>query len=202
MILNTFAGGIDPSSVCLSQNETCLRLGGYAGEDEITDGLIKKCEKTLFSVASPRYCAVLTEASYPSENSVDLGFGVIDSRDLYKNLFPCRLAYVFALTLGSGVDRALRRLSKTSEAEFYVFDALSSAYAEDICDECERLLKGEKATRPRYSPGYGDVALETQRPLLAYINAQRLTGITLSDACLMSPSKSITAIMGVKNEDT
>ncbi len=202
MILKTFAGGIDPASVGLSQNETRFRLGGYAGHDDITDGLIKKCEKTLFSAAAPRWCAVLTEVSYPSEDKVELGFGEIHSRDLYKNLYPCRLAYVFALTLGSGVDRALRRLSKTSEAEFYVFDALSSAYAEDICDECERLLKGEGKTRPRYSPGYGDVALETQRPLLSYINAQRLTGITLSDACLMSPSKSITAIMGVNNEDT
>lgn len=202
MILKTFAGGIDPESVSLSQNETRLRLGGYTGSDEVTDRLIEESKKLLFRVSSPRWCAVLTEAAFPSENKVDLGFGTIESRDLYKNLYPCRLAYVFAVTLGSGVDRTLRRLSKTSDADFYVFDALSSAYAEDICDECERLLKGEKTTRPRYSPGYGDVALETQRPLLAYINAQRLTGITLSDACLMSPSKSITAIMGVKNEDT
>ena len=202
MLIKTFAGEIDPSSVPLSESETRLRLGGYPGRDGTTDGLIERCKAALFSVASPRWCAVLTGVAYPSENGVDLGFGTVESRDLYKNLHPCRLAYVFAVTLGSAVDRTLRRLSKTSEAEFYVFDALSSAYAEDVCDECERLLKGDKETRPRFSPGYGDVALGTQRPLLSYINAQRLTGITLSDAFLMSPSKSITAIMGVKNENT
>ena len=50
----------------------------------------------------------------------------------------------------------------------------------------------------RYSPGYGDFPLEAQRELLALIDAPRKVGVWLTDSLLMVPSKSGSAMIGVK----
>ena len=49
----------------------------------------------------------------------------------------------------------------------------------------------------RFSPGYGDSPLEMQEQLLELLDAERQLGITLSKGYMMSPSKSITGIMGL-----
>ena len=49
----------------------------------------------------------------------------------------------------------------------------------------------------RFSPGYGDSPLEMQTQLLELLDAERQLGITLSKGYMMSPSKSITGIMGL-----
>ena len=63
----------------------------------------------------------------------------------------------------------------------------------------EPAVRGE-TLRMRYSPGYGDLPLEAQRPLLAALDAARQAGITLSSALLMMPSKSVSAIIGAGPE--
>ncbi|MBR3258643.1 MAG: vitamin B12 dependent methionine synthase, partial [Eggerthellaceae bacterium] len=47
-------------------------------------------------------------------------------------------------------------------------------------------------------PGYGDLPLEVQPDLLGLLDASRRLGITLSDSLLMSPTKSVTAIVGLR----
>ena len=49
----------------------------------------------------------------------------------------------------------------------------------------------------RFSPGYGDSPLEMQKQVLDLLDAENKLGITLSKGYMMSPSKSITAIMGL-----
>ena len=79
-------------------------------------------------------------------------------------------------------------------------DALSSAAVESFCDyACDKISEGIHCAN-RFSPGYGDVSIEVQKPLLARLNAERLLGITLNNAYLMTPVKSITAIMGIRSE--
>ena len=53
------------------------------------------------------------------------------------------------------------------------------------------------ALRPRFSPGYGDLPLEFQRDFFRILRPQRRIGVTLTDACLMVPSKSVTALVGI-----
>ena len=57
----------------------------------------------------------------------------------------------------------------------------------------------------RYSPGYGDLSLESQKQVFALLNPPKYIGVTLNDSLLMSPSKSVTGIIGIggcdKKED-
>ena len=52
----------------------------------------------------------------------------------------------------------------------------------------------------RFSPGYGDLPIEVQKDFLPLLDAERRLGITLSESCLMAPSKSVTAIIGVASK--
>lgn len=130
---------------------------------------------------------------------LDLGFGPFESRSLAARLAPCREAFVFAVTLGLEVDRLLMRLSASDPAGHFITDAYASALADAACDLAERELRGELPCIHRYSPGYGDLSLDLQRPLLDFLDGRRL-GLTLTKNQLMVPTKSITAIMGIKHE--
>ena len=105
-----------------------------------------------------------------------------------------------AMTAGINVDRELNRLKIISQAEYFVTDGITSAAIDSFADYAVKMMKGDKKCPPRFSPGYGDLSLSFQVPLLERLNAHGLLGITLDSACLMTPMKSITAIMGIKNE--
>lgn len=177
--------------------EVAARMG--AGHD-FTNDTVEHCAAMLRAVLDCRYCAVRVKVKYPAEDVSDLGFGELKSHALYRNLAGCEEAFVFAVTTGIGVDRLLTRLSHFSAAEHFMTDALSSAYAEAACDYADAALRGALKCRPRFSPGYGDLPLDVQPGLLAFTNASRLLGITLGKTLLMSPVKSITAIMGILSE--
>ena len=49
----------------------------------------------------------------------------------------------------------------------------------------------------RFSPGYGDFSLNHQRDFFRLLNLEKNLGMSLNSALLMSPSKSITAVIGV-----
>lgn len=52
-------------------------------------------------------------------------------------------------------------------------------------------------TRPRFSPGYGDLPLALQRDIFHALDCARKIGLTLNDSLMMSPAKSVTAIIGI-----
>lgn len=56
--------------------------------------------------------------------------------------------------------------------------------------------------KPRYSPGYGDFALESQKEIFARLECAKRIGLTLTDTMLMVPFKSVTAVIGVTDAPT
>ncbi|MBE6479347.1 MAG: hypothetical protein E7Z98_02380 [Olsenella sp.] len=109
---------------------------------------------------------------------------------------------VMAVTVGMGVERELRRLSLTDTTAQVIFDAAGTTAVERAADAAEASVVRMAAERGlfcnyRFSPGYGDLPLETQPTLLAALDAQRRLGITLSDSLLMTPTKSVTAVVGM-----
>ncbi len=109
---------------------------------------------------------------------------------------------VMAVTVGMGIEAELRRLSLTNPVDQLIFDAAATTAVERAADACEARLVAYAHERGlytnfRFSPGYGDMPLETQRVLLDSVDAQRRLGITLSRANLMTPTKSVTAVVGM-----
>ena len=131
----------------------------------------------------------------------------ITSNSLAKHLKDCHFAVVFALSLGINIDMLIKKYSAISTADAFCINAIATAaieeYADKFCKEVSDELKKENLyTRPRFSPGYGDLAIESQTTFLNLTNAHRLVGITLTENYMMMPSKSVTAILGISQKDT
>ena len=195
MINDSFLYGTISSDILPDRDEVIARL---RVPDDFPLDTVEKCRKELVSALDIKYAAVKTEVSYPENDVCDIGFGPIKSNLMYKNLKNSKSAFVFAVTLGHGVDRLLKKLSVTSVYEHYVVDALASSYAEKACEVVQNIIKGDLDNYNRFSPGYGDLPLEIQPEVLNLIGAGKYLNIAIGKNLLMSPTKSITAIMGIK----
>ena len=110
----------------------------------------------------------------------------------------CRSILLLGATMGVGVDRLIHKKSSTSVSEGYIFDAVASAMAEGLINLAEVKRTSGKEHTKRFSPGYGDMPLDMQDDIVDLLDAGRLLGLTLTESKLMAPSKSITALVGIK----
>lgn len=140
-----------------------------------------------------------------SGDALSFGFAEVCSRDLAKCLAGCDGVTVFAATVGGEVDRAIKKNGLLSPAKALLLEALGSERVEALCDAFCNDLKADHAerggdVRPRFSPGYGDLPLSLQRDIFRVLDCERALGLTLGESLLMTPKKSVTAIVGVKGE--
>lgn len=136
-----------------------------------------------------------------NKNEVDLGFLRVESSALAKNLSGCDAAIIFAATVGLAPDRLVARNLVSSPTRALVFDAIGAERIESLSDAfCEDLrakIGNEKKLRPRFSAGYGDLDIEVQRDIFRLLDCPKNIGLTLTESLLMTPSKSVTAIIGI-----
>ncbi len=179
----------------INQNELALRL---KTDREYESELLEKCRKRFNETVSYRCACIRIPVDLSEENVCKFDFAQVHSKNLYRNLQGCKEVFVLAVTTGIAVDRLLARLNITSQAEHFVTDGLSSAAIESFCDYVSDILSENLKCASRFSAGYGDFSIEFQKPLLERLSAAETLGITLNSAYLMTPVKSITAIMGIK----
>ncbi|MCR5467397.1 MAG: Vitamin B12 dependent methionine synthase activation subunit [Lachnospiraceae bacterium] len=125
------------------------------------------------------------------------------SEALKANLNGCLEVCLFAATIGIEIDRLIMKYSHISKSKALFFQALGAERVEALCDAFENDLKEDlweegKVLHPRFSPGYGDFDISAQKGFIQYLDCNRRLGITLNDSLLMSPSKSVTALIGVE----
>jgi hypothetical protein len=122
---------------------------------------------------------------------------------LAAHLKGCREVYLVCGTLGVEFDAFLRKVSATSGADALIVQAIGTAAIEQLMNSAENRLRAElsdgETLTSRYSPGYGDFPLSEQRTILTLLDAARKAGISLSDTLLMVPSKSVSAVIGVRS---
>ncbi len=190
-------GTVSAEKIEINKSELAQRL---KIDRSFEHSVIDLCIEEFNSVVDYRYSYVCVPVDFVGENTCSLGFGNIVSKNLCDNLKGCKTAIIFAITTGIGVDRLLNKLSIVSQAKYFITDGIASAAAESFCDYIDNLLrKGNKGSH-RFSPGYGDLSLKIQPDILDMLNAYKNLGITLNKSLLMTPVKSITAIMGVCDE--
>ncbi len=178
-----------------------LRYLGAPRSDEALDGFIARAQKEVEAAARPRHTYRLVEARV-EENKVSLGGTTLESPSLAKHLAGCEKAFLFACTLGPGVDALIRRFTITEMPLVPVLQACSAAYIEAYADKAQEELEAfakEKGLylRPRYSPGYGDFPLSAQEFLFRALEIPKKLGVALTENYLMVPFKSITAVIGL-----
>lgn len=176
-------------------------LSRYAkgAEENIINELIDECKDRL----SYKVCYMRLPVKVEN-GAIDVGFARWESKALSKNLDGCDEIVLFAATIGIELDRLISKYSRISPAKAYVLQGIGAERIESLCDVfnaeiSEDAKKDGKYTRPRFSAGYGDFALDAQRDIFSVLDAPRKIGLTLTDSLIMSPSKSVTAIIGISD---
>ncbi len=132
-------------------------------------------------------------------NTCDFGVLSVTSENLAESLRGCSRAVLFAATVGVSIDRLIARYGRVSPARAMLLQAFGAERIEALCDAFCADLSKTTALRLRFSPGYGDLPLNVQREIFSVLDCARKIGLTLNDSYLMSPSKSVTAFVGLCN---
>lgn len=182
----------------------CLRYAGYRGEpDPQAAALLREGIEAVSSQLQYKVCYQLVPVSLES-SICRLGALTLSSAGLAHVLAGCEKAVVFAATIGVAIDRITARYSHISPARALVLQGIGAAQIETLCDTFCADMERETGLFgvPRFSPGYGDLAIETQRDFFALLGCEKRIGLTLNDSLLMSPTKSVTAILGLTKTGT
>lgn len=98
---------------------------------------------------------------------------------------------MFCATLSAQVDALIRRWESGDMLRALALDCSAAAAVEQMCDQIELELQGHfpGCSFPfRYSPGYGDLPLELQNPLLDLLDAPRRVGLCASASHILTPA--------------
>ncbi|MBQ8605802.1 MAG: hypothetical protein IJ408_03615 [Clostridia bacterium] len=182
--------------VCESE---ALRYAGCREGDPAMAELLKNALQKTEAGKDHRVCYCVLPVSI-HKNVCDLGAFSVKSRALAKNLTGCNEVILFAATVGVEFDRLIARQMLISPAEAIMLDAVGTERVEALCDcFCEDMEKelGKKLA-PRFSPGYGDLDIDCQNTVCEVLGTAKAIGVTVSDSIMLSPAKSVTAFVGIK----
>lgn len=185
------------------------RYSGYLGIPKADDGALREeleqVKELLKNAFSYKVCYRRMSVSWDDLMPI-LPFKS-ESKALARCLEGSDEIVMFAATIGLDIDRYIARYEKLSPVKALLMQAYGAERVEALCDAfCDEIkaevLKENKTITPRFSPGYGDLPLETQKEFFRVLDCSRQIGISLGNTLLMTPSKSVTAIFGIKQKDS
>lgn len=177
----------------------------YSGTKETTDEIDALLNECIAEAKDKLYYKVCY-SSFPitfTDDYIDLGFAKTNSQNLRTNLENCKSIILFAATVGIQLDRLISRYNITSPSKAIMLQALGSERVESLCnafnkDIATKMSLENKTLAPRFSPGYGDLPLSLQTDIFKALNCTSKIGINLNSNLFMTPSKSVTAIIGIR----
>lgn len=191
----------------------------YAGVRRRTadsDAMLEKALALCADVFQPRLCYALfplteevSERALPTVGAVEkmhrlfLGTHPLPGQALSRHLQNCPKVILFAATVGLTIDRMIQRHFVTEPAIAVWLNAIGSERVEALCRLFCTELKADYAAEglvpiERFSPGYGDLPLAFQKDIFTLLDCPRKIGVTLNQSLLMSPEKSVSALVGLR----
>lgn len=185
----------------IDQNEVLRYMGCPPDRaDGALRALVQKCTDELLAICRPRWTWQLFPIQ-PEEDGVRLSGGLLlPGEDLKKHMEGCDRAALFCATISAQVDAWIRRAESGDMLRALALDCCATAAVEQLCDQIEVELQGKfpGCFFPfRFSPGYGDLPIALQGSLLALLDAPRKVGLCASGTHILTPRKSVTAILGI-----
>ena len=186
--------------------ERYLGYRGLTTIDEKMQSVIEDCIREMGETMTPRCIYKTFPIEWNGESCEFAGIRV-ELGNLTRNLKGCKEIVMLAVTIGPGADRLVKRSEIRDMLKAYTYQAVGAAAVEAWCDEVNERIKQEAAdkelyARPRFSPGYGDFPLEVQKDFERILEMPKSIGVSLSESLLMTPTKSITAVIGLSDRAT
>ena len=172
--------------------------------DEKIEALIKECFLEAENGFVYKACYLRSNCK-TSDNCVEIMGKKVKSKALAKNLSGVKEVVLFACSIGFNLDRLIEKYKLIDPSRSLIMHAIGVERVESLADAfcsflAEEVQKENKSLRPRFSPGYGDFGIENQKLFFESLDVSKLLGVTLTESMLMSPSKSVTAIVGLADE--
>ncbi len=188
------------------RTKEAIRYLGYGKHtvDEKTLQSIKESFDELTQIAEKKSISQIYDLCVKDENLFVIENIEITSRNLQTNLKDCKQVVLFAATLGTEVDRLIRKTQIVDMAKAVVMQACAATLLEEFCDELqkevtEQLQQQGKYIRPRFSPGYGDFSISHQRDFISLLDTPKTIGLSMTDSYMLTPTKSVTAVIGISD---
>lgn len=129
---------------------------------------------------------------------------LLPGRDIARHVEGCTRVVLLAVTVGMQSEMLLRRERALSATDGLLVDACASSLVEQAANVLNAHIVEEATARnlaatSRFSPGYGDLPLSCQPAFLVASGADRALGIHATAAHLLVPTKSITAVIGLRS---
>ncbi|MBQ8684614.1 MAG: Vitamin B12 dependent methionine synthase activation subunit [Clostridia bacterium] len=175
-----------------------LRYAGCKGTDETLSALLQACLDEVKDKLVYKVCYIELPVRI-TDGLCDFSAFSVRSKHLAKNLRGTERAIVFAATVGVEIDRLIAKYGRLAPSKALLMQAIGAERIEALCDAFCADMEGETRGRlkPRFSAGYGDLPLEAQREIIALLDCAKKIGVCLNESLLMSPSKSVTAFVGI-----
>lgn len=192
----------------IDKNEV-LRYLGYKGQeiDSPTNSLIDECIEETKKIINPRWIYKIHDIELSEDGVIVSNTNLLlKGNDIKNHLSKSKKTVLMAVTLGIEIEKKIKLYEKISLAKALVMDSCATTVVEEICDNVEEEIseiakKEGKGLTFRYSPGYGDLPIETQKDFIKAIRAESEIGLSASAHNILFPRKSVTAIIGFIPED-
>lgn len=190
---------VNKSQIFIDKNEV-VRYLGY-GKNAVTDevlALIDQGVKEVYDAINPKVCFDVLLIKN-SDDAIKVGDIEIYSKALSQHLKGCKRAAIFTATLGFEVDRIIQKYSAVLPVMAVIVQAVGTVCIENLCDlVCENIKQKSGCNiTSRFSPGYADFSLENQSEIFKILDPGRKIGVTLTKSLLMTPTKSVSAVVGI-----
>lgn len=185
----------------LDRNDVLRHLGADAAADASLRLIVDEVARALEAALQPAFVYRVFDLEQRSEGVLLRGAELLLPGTMAQTMLEgCSRAALLACTAGSRFDAMLLSEQARDMARAVILDACGGALVEAGCDEAERQIAArlpECFLTDRFSPGYGDLPLSLQRDICAVLDCRRRLGIHVTDSCLLTPMKSVTAVIGI-----
>ena len=129
---------------------------------------------------------------------------VLKGESIKKHLKEADRCALLCVTLGRDFDEEVDRLMVKEPGLGVILNSCGIQAVEKLADSLQREIDERVAplkTGVRFSPGYGDLPLETQGDFIRLLNTEKTVGVRLNENYLMNPLKSVTAVCGLYEDE-
>jgi hypothetical protein len=190
----------------IDRNEA-LRYLAYGGKvpDENLTAYMDKCEEELLKCTKGKFTFRVFDIKINDGEKVTLDGCtlVMAGKDICSHLEGCSKAVLMCATVGGDTDKLIRTMEVTDMASAVITDAMAGCAVEYVCNKAEEKIREEYPNMYmtwRFSPGYGDMPITLQNRFLDVTNASRTIGLFASENHILTPRKSVTAVIGLSDE--
>ncbi len=173
-----------------------LRYAGCRESSADVLELMESCLRESEGAFAYNVCYRVLDVSITGD-ICDFGSFSVPSFSLVKSLSGYERVVLFGATVGAEIDRLIAKHSRLSPSRALMLQAIGAERIEALCDA---FCNDWTERSPRFSPGYGDLPLAIQKDIFSLLDCSRRIGLALNESLIMSPTKSVTAFMGIKQQ--